>query len=298
MQAGFCVLALAAGCQTQANRTDAVATGLGYERQVVQGGLFEHVLYFKPGQRNPTLLHVYIDHDGVPWGRADQPSSDPTPRDPSMLRWMARDPASALYLGRPCYHGLAHDETCSTAWWTDARFGREVVDSLARALDGFMRAHPGFGSVVLIGYSGGGVLAVLLADQLDNVQHVVTIAAPLDTDAWTALHAFDPLVRSINPAVYPFHKDDIQEVHWTGGRDRNVPPTLAQSYVQRRPHARLVNEATFDHVCCWGDAWSRIVAEPDAGPPSSLALDTPGAWELLRHPEAPGARQSVVATMP
>ena len=47
--------------------------------------------------------------------------------------------------------------------------------------------------VTFVGYSGGGVLAVLIAERLDNVAGVITVGANLDTDAWTEHHGYLPL---------------------------------------------------------------------------------------------------------
>ena len=42
---------------------------------------------------------------------------------------------------------------------------------------------------------------MLLAERLEMTQAVVTIAANLDTDAWTELHGFSALEGSLNPAA-------------------------------------------------------------------------------------------------
>ena len=72
-------------------------------------------------------------------------------------------------------------------------------------------------SVVLIGYSGGGVLAVLIAPQVPG-SAVVTIAANLDVEAWARWHQYTPLSGSLNPATQP-PLDALHEWHLVGDRD-------------------------------------------------------------------------------
>ena len=63
----------------------------------------------------------------------DPYTADPTAREPLVLRLMALDRVPSVYLGRPCYHGLAADPRCTPALWTDARYSEVVVASMAAA---------------------------------------------------------------------------------------------------------------------------------------------------------------------
>src|SRR6266545_4164343 len=92
------VIALLGGCAGPSERFAARVEGEG----------FAHVVYRPAGLRpdGGRVLHIYLDGDGTPWERG-RPAPDPTPRAPLVLRLMALDPAPRVYLGRPCYHGLA-----------------------------------------------------------------------------------------------------------------------------------------------------------------------------------------------
>ncbi|CAL1241117.1 protein of unknown function [Candidatus Methylocalor cossyra] len=50
--------------------------------------------FFQPA---PSTLHVYLEGDGRPWQTRWHIAEDPTPREPVMLRLMARDHQAALY---------------------------------------------------------------------------------------------------------------------------------------------------------------------------------------------------------
>jgi membrane-bound lytic murein transglycosylase len=63
--------------------------------------------------------------------------------------------------------------------WTHLRYSPEVVASMVSALRRFLTLHPSR-RVVLIGYSGGGTLAWLMAGQVSETAAIVTVAANLD----------------------------------------------------------------------------------------------------------------------
>jgi len=190
--------------------------------------------------------------------RSDLISSDPTPRTPLMLRLMAQDPEHAIYLGRPCYFGFAQTQPCSPWWWTDGRFAPEVVDSMAAALARLMSGHKN-AAVVLIGHSGGGALAMLLATRSIKTIAVVTLAGNLDTDAWTQQHHYSGLSGSLNPALMVTLAPRITQLHFQGSRDQNIPPALVSRFAVRQPHAHFKVYPELDHLCCWEEKWPEIL---------------------------------------
>src|SRR3546814_2839304 len=63
--------------------------------------------------------------------------------------------------------------------WTSARFSDGVIVSMSDALDR-LKEEAGASSLDLVGYSGGGGVAVLLAARRRDVVSIVTIAGNLD----------------------------------------------------------------------------------------------------------------------
>jgi pimeloyl-ACP methyl ester carboxylesterase len=126
-------------------------------------------------------------------------------------------------------------------------------------------ARANSGKVVLVGYSGGGVLAVLLAERLDNVAAVITVGADLDIEAWTQHHGYLPLTGSLNPAsstaAHPW-----PEIHLYGARDAVVPVATTAAYFARFPHAQRKVMADYDHVCCWVEHWPALWQEIRSAP--------------------------------
>lgn len=212
----------------------------------------------QPASGRGGTLHVYLAGDGTPWITRTRISTDPTPRNPVALRLMLLDPSPSLFLGRPCYHGLAGASGCDSALWTHARYSEPVVRSMAHALERIV-AERGAGQVVLIGYSGGGVLGWLIAERVRQVRGLVTIASNLDTEAWTRLHGYTPLYDSLNPAVRATLPSRVAQLHLAGARDKNVPPKLVRDAVERPGSNSAVVALASDHRCCWERLWPGVL---------------------------------------
>ena len=246
-------------CSSPAIRFDTEATRLGYTRTVVRGTEFLHVAYLKSKQQAKEAVHVYLEGDGLPWINHSFVARDPTPRDALMLRLMQLDPAPSILLGRPCYHGLSDTPPCSPIFWIQARYSEPVVASMAAALDRLLGVTHKHG-VVLLGYSGGGVLAMLLAERFPSSLGLVTIAANLDIAAWTRYHGYTGLTGSLNPAERPPLRPTIVQLHLAGVRDANVPPDLSYSVIARQHRARFYRLENYDHRCCWEAIWPLILS--------------------------------------
>ncbi|MES2259448.1 MAG: alpha/beta fold hydrolase [Pseudomonadota bacterium] len=256
-------VAMLAACGTPAERFERRASVLGFNSILLRGDGFDHRSYAVQAEKAGTTLHVYIEHDGTPWARVDSVSEDPTPRTAYALELMAKDSGPRLLLGRPCYFQEKTNPRCSPLAWTHERYSLEVVASMVAALRRYLSAHP-FRHVVLVGYSGGGTLAWLMAARVPETTGLVTIAANLDIDQWARLHNYSALVGSLNPATAPALSPSVAERHYVGGRDVNVPPSVVRSFARRHPGASVIEIADFDHTCCWIEHWPRLLAGPDS----------------------------------
>ncbi len=62
-------------------------------------------------------------------------------------------------------------------------------------------------SLTVVGYSGGGAIAALLAAERDDIDRLVTVADNLDYRAWTSKNRMKPLKGSLSPVE---HMDKLQ----------------------------------------------------------------------------------------
>lgn len=247
------------GCVSASARFDQAALDGGFNIFITSGGKFQHAIYENAETApNAKSLNVYVGSDGTPWN-SNVPAKDPTPRNPLTLRLMMQDPQPAILVGRPCYHGLSNSDGCGESYWTSARYSQVVVQSMAGVIEEYLDQHS-IESVTLIGYSGGGTLVALIAAELDQVGMVLTVAANLDTDAWTRHHNYEPLSASLNPSDQPPLPDSIRQVHFYGARDANVPMETTERYFQVNGSAERREVADFDHVCCWVEIWGSILS--------------------------------------
>lgn len=251
-----CAAALAA-CATPAERFGERAATLGFAPLSLPGAGARHLSYVADAHVPSDTLRVYVEHDGTPWIDRSRVAADPTPRTPVALEFMALDQGPRLLLGRPCHFGSHLDEGCTPLAWTHRRYAPEVIASMVAALRTFLAAHP-FRDIVLVGYSGGGTVAWLMAAQLPEAVEVVTVAANLDTDLWARMHDFSPLAGSLNPALAPPLQRNVRQLHYAGGRDRNVPPSIAASFAEHHPAASMRVLPEFDHECCWIARWPEL----------------------------------------
>jgi hypothetical protein len=203
-------------------------------------------------------LTLYIEGDGAPWPSLRQPPANPTPRRALVLSLAEQDPAAAVaYLGRPCqYLPPAELRQCSPQYWTTRRFAPEVLLAMDQAVSRLKR-QAGAERLRLVGYSGGGVLATLLAQRRTDVEQLVTLAAPLALNEWVQLLQLSPLQGSLDPLDGP--PPAAQAWHFSGSADRLVPTAVAAHFVARQG-GRLERLSGFDHACCWGQHWPALLA--------------------------------------
>jgi len=259
-------LNFAAGCASRVTAPAAIAAKHGLVQSELQGTVFTHTVYHTPATSQPhdstQPLWVFIEGDGRPWingGR--EPARDPTTSRPLALELAAQMQRPVLYVGRPCYDRPIMDASCTFTWWTDARYSPTVVQSLAAAIRRYQeRAH--FERLILVGYSGGGVLADLVAHEVHGATAVVTIAANLDVSAWTEYHGYLPLTASVNPAATT-NTATWPEIHLLGEEDEVVPPHTVQRYFERHPGSIVWRYPEHGHICCWREQWPRIVDRID-----------------------------------
>lgn len=227
---------------------------------VLDGGTFR-IQAVLPHFDSAEQLRVYIEGDGKAWATDSQPSTDPTPTIPLVSQLAEDDPSPSAYLARPCQYVM--DEQCNYKVWTDQRFSAQAVESLSKALD-LIKAKYQVKRFELVGYSGGGALALLLAAQRDDVASVQTLAGNLSPTVWTAHHQLSPLTASLDPNDFSEALRGIPQRHLVGIDDRVVPPSLAETYISALGSDACVEvfRVPASHEKGWEAAWRTFQGIP------------------------------------
>lgn len=208
--------------------------------QPVSSGDYTIASWYKI-KKPKEVLKVYIEGDGHAFDRRGMPTNDPTPEG-LFLRKLAVDDTSAnvVYMARPCQYLMGRN--CSQKDWTTGRFSPEIIDSMEASVGAFMKKAKAQ-QVVLIGYSGGAMIASQIATRHpEQVKKLITIAGVLDKDKWTSYHGDMPLTDSINLNVDALK--GIEQTHYVGAKDKVVPPELTYQILGKdNPNVVVVSGA-------------------------------------------------------
>jgi hypothetical protein len=246
---------------------DETAVFFGWKPAWIEAGPFDLLSYRRLSDPDAELLTVYIEGDGFPWVTRTELSDDPTPRVDRVLKLAVQDKqGNVAYLARPCFY-LPADElaSCPSDLWSLARYGEDVVAALDVALDE-LKSAAGATQLRLIGVSGGGVLAALLAGRRDDVGSLITVTANLDHAVWTARNGVTPMRDSLNAADVAQDIQDIPQVHFVGGDDTNVMLADVEAYTARmsdRAQSQVIVVPGQAHVCCWVQSWRALLGEAE-----------------------------------
>ena len=220
----------------------------------------DFVLYALLRQLRPAeTLTVYVEGDGAAWRTPYHPPRDPTPSLAVSLLLADIDPSPAVaYLARPCqYLGASALSRCDSAYWTGKRFAPEVIASFDGALTR-LKERAGAKRVRLVGYSGGGVIAAILAARRSDVISLITLASPLALSDWAAAQELSPLAGSLDPIAVAAGHVAPPSVHFAGADDEIVPPAIVERYARTYgSHFEIV--AGFNHACCWVRDWRQLL---------------------------------------
>jgi len=209
-------------------------------------------------------LRVYIEGDGFAWKSRTQPSDNPTPHNPVALKLAASDShANVLYLARPCqFLSAPLPANCQVNIWTADRFSPAVINAMNEALDLLVRRYPGV-TLELVGYSGGGNIAALLAERRTDVRTLRTVAGNLDVAYVNALHRVSPMPHALSAIDRAGDLRALAQVHFSGEEDATVPPAVARRFQQAVGGncVRVVTLQGMGHGSDWASRWPQLLSE-------------------------------------
>lgn len=246
--AGAAFFALLTGCACglpvgSPARLEANPGFAGFQRQRIDVRDFVLYAWLRSPPDLKGILTVVIEGDGADWFAPGWPPADPTPERSQAAALAAALPGKVAYLARPCQFAAA-EAACKRDYWTTRRFDPSLVSALTVGLD-TLKQQAGAQRLRLIGHSGGGVMAVLLAQGRTDLVGVATFMAPLDIDAWVRQLDLTPLVGS-DPMKLP--PPTVPAVHVAGGRDTIVPKEIVRRYVDAKG-GEYTEWLQADHAC-------------------------------------------------
>jgi len=241
-------------------KADSIAQKSQLIKSIIKTDKFDLISFHNKQNLENNLLIIYIEGDGNSWKSKYRISEDPTPENPVALKLAAIDPRpNVFYLARPCqYLDKTGLQKCSPIYWSSHRYSIDVVNAINQAISS-IKSSNNASKIELVGFSGGGVLAMLVAAIRDDVSKIITIASNIDHVPWSKYHNVSLLEGSLNPVDFINDLKNIQQLHLWGEKDRLVPVKTQATFINSLEKNKLFEYRIlpeFTHTCCWGDYWA------------------------------------------
>ncbi len=255
-----------AGTSIDSRRTTAfdIAKQAGFQSFSINTDVFKLAGFYK-ANLSPGAATVYIEGDGFAWIDRRTVSPNPTPLTAMGLQLATSDGAqNVIYFARPCqYVDLTRETSCHQKYWTSHRFSSDVLSSHSQALD-IMKEQFSLDGFHLVGFSGGGAIAALLASQRNDVLSLRTVAGNLDHVALNKARRVSPLSGSLNPMTDAQKLQNLPQIHYSGNQDTTVPSWVAQGYVNAVGNSNCARTQIItgaSHTDGWLPAWRELSRE-------------------------------------
>ena len=233
----------------------------GFTEKLVKGDDFWITTYQHITNKNAPYV-FYIEGDGHSFTKYRVPTDNPTPMQQIVMNLAVLDGRpNIVYVARPCQYTPMHlNPKCNSSYWAGKGMSEEVVSSLNEVINTINNDRP----FSLVGYSGGGGIAVLIAARNKNVKDIITVAGNLDHVSFNKHHGTSPMLGSLNPIDYATKIHNIPQLHVSGGNDNIVPPFIADKYITISNsicvHQEIIKNAK--HDVGWNKNWEYILTIP------------------------------------
>jgi pimeloyl-ACP methyl ester carboxylesterase len=243
-------------------QADKVARDAGFNKQRINTSDFILTSYTKLDNQS-DILRIYIEGDGFAFSSRRRLSSNPTPKNPVALKLAVKDPYTNIaYLARPCqYISKKEEKNHYEKYWSDRRFSGEVINSMNEAVDE-LKSQARAKEIVLVGFSGGAAVAVLIAARRDDVSEIITVAGNLDHAAINEHHKVAQMKGSLNPIHYAQDIAHIPQRHFAGEKDKVVPVYIIKGFAYESgdtDYTTVIVVEGCGHNDGWVDIWQDII---------------------------------------
>lgn len=268
----------ALGCATMPEFMDRAydaqrrARDAGFDKEYVNASGFELMTYrrFTPLEKGnslmgPETIRIYIEGDGRAWETRSRLSDDPTPSDPIALGLATVDPSNNVaYIARPGQFTSPDATVCDSTYWSAKRFAPEVVETFDKIID-ILKKKSGVKNVELVGYSGGGAIAVLVAARRNDITGLRTVAGNLNPKLLCSYHNVSQLDGSMYPLDVAQKVAQIPQRHFIGSKDNIVPSLIVESFVKKKGDTDCKSITIMDsatHKDGWRERWVELLSMP------------------------------------
>jgi hypothetical protein len=237
-----------------------IATPAGLKSQIINTSNFKLQSFYRFSKRGAPLT-VYVEGDGLAWLTKNQPSQNPTPRNPLGLRLAAIDgDDNVLYLARPCqYVNLYTEKKCSIPYWTHKRFAKEIIISIDEAINTMVSRSKSKG-IHLVGYSGGGAVVAMIAAKRKDINSIRTVAGYMDHVSLNREANVSQLVGSLDPIKAAHRLKSVPQIHYSGRKDKRVPGWVLINFSKAVGSRECITlrKVNATHDKGWEDIWKKI----------------------------------------
>ena len=246
-----------ASSQKRRVEADQLAQSANWHQMSIHTTHFDFEAFVPNRPNREPEVTIYIEGDGAAWKNKYKPSDDPTPNDPVALKLALAQPTGyAMYLGRPCQYTGRGAVGCDQKYWTNERFAEAVIAGSSEALD-VLKRQSGATQIRLVGFSGGGSVATLVAARRHDIVQLVTVSGNLNVTQWVLLHSLTPL-DGLDPIDVAKKLPRLPQLHFVGSADENTTLALVRSFADKIPKpnkAEVIVKEGNKHNCCWANQW-------------------------------------------
>lgn len=220
-----------------------------FQSKYIQTSSFKIRSFEKINSHNS--VNIYIEGDGR--GR------DPSPVISTTFELATIDSnPNVIYLARPCQLSPSDLQSVCTSYdWQQGRYSKKIISSISEVLDQYK-----FKKINLIGFSGGGAIAVLVAAQRNDISSIKTVAGNLDLIEMDRYHKTIPLTGSLDPMSVATKINHIPQLHFSGSEDQIVPLQVTKNYVAKSNSDKvkyIIVKAK--HNSGWYKIWPELLKE-------------------------------------
>jgi hypothetical protein len=261
----FCLLLILSSCTPSVNQrisdADRILINSPFKKVLVRSGNFVLTTYQKISDIDSPYI-FYIDGDGFVRRNIETISENPTPINPIVIRLASLDPRNnIIYLARPCqYTDLSLNSLCrNNKYWTESRMSEEIVEVITNAIKQIANNH----QISLVGFSGGGGIAILVSPRLKNIKDITTIAGNLDIAEFCKFHNYPAIKDSLNPIDFIGQVRNIPQLHISGGKDKVVPEIITDKFV-KASNSKCVKKMSIEsatHGKGWDLIWTELIKQ-------------------------------------